>query len=161
VDPATRKGAVTNENQNHLQLSPHPLFTAGGVRHMKNIIFYLGMGTLFTHELDAVAHHEWRIFPLIRLLPENLALNVFVLAHVPLFAVAIATVASSNLKAQKVAKVSIAAFFIVHAVLHALFTGHPQYEFFSFTSLTLIFGGAILGGAYLAIEFWPETPNVR
>jgi len=71
---------------------------------MKNVIFYLGMGVLFTHELDAVAHHEWRILPLTNSLPEDIALSTFVLAHVPLFAIAIAAVASPKGSVRKVDK---------------------------------------------------------
>lgn len=126
---------------------------------MRNAIFYLGMGTLFTHELDAVTHHEWRVLPLINFLPEDIALNTFILAHVPLFAIAIAAVASSNTSVRKVAKTLIAGFIVMHGLLHQLFSGHPYYEFYSFTSLFLIFGGALLGAVYLSMEFWPNASN--
>lgn len=126
---------------------------------MKNIIFYLGMGALFTHELDAMTNHEWRVLPLVRLLPEDLALNTFVLAHVPLFAIAIAAVASSNAKVQQTARAVIAGFLVLHAFLHILFSSHPEYAFFSVTSLLLIFGGALLGALYLVMEFWPAAPG--
>jgi len=126
---------------------------------MRNVIFYLGMGALFTHELDAVAHQEWRVLPLFNLLPENLALNLFVLAHVPLFAIAIAAVASSKANVRKKAKTVIAGFLVLHGLLHQLFSGHSHYEFFSFTSLVLIFGGALLGALYLAMEYWPKAKD--
>lgn len=92
-------------------------------------------------------------------MPEDIALNTFVLAHVPLFSVAIAAVASSNARVRKVAKTLIASFLVLHGILHQLFSGHPYYEFYFFTSLFLIFGGALLGALYLAMEFWPKAPN--
>ena len=63
---------------------------------MRNALFYLGLATLFTHELDAIANHEWRVMPIFRSLPDEVAFNAFVLSHIPLFAVLIALVSSSN-----------------------------------------------------------------
>ena len=63
---------------------------------MKNVFFYLGLGTLFTHELDAVSNHEWRVLPILRSLPEMSAMNAFVLLHIPIFAVVVALVASAG-----------------------------------------------------------------
>jgi hypothetical protein len=68
----------------------------GPLRATRDIAFYLGMGSLFTHELDAVPNHEWRGLPLLQSLPDESAMVVFIAAHVPLFAVLIALVASSN-----------------------------------------------------------------
>ena len=39
---------------------------------MKKIILYLGVGALFTHELDAMTNHEWRVLPLTSFLGEEL-----------------------------------------------------------------------------------------
>ena len=119
---------------------------------MKHWVFFLGLGALFTHELDAVANHEWRILPLIRLLPEELGSLFFVTAHVPIFAVVIALVASPNPKTQFRSRVAVSLFLIIHGVLHALFMSHPAYEFSSILSNTLIIGGSILGGAHLLFE---------
>jgi hypothetical protein len=61
---------------------------------MKDIVFYLGFGTLCTHELDAIVNHEWRLMPFIRTLPEETGMIVFVAAHIPVFAVLVALVSS-------------------------------------------------------------------
>ena len=47
---------------------------------MKGTLFHLGLGTLFTHELDAVANHEWRVLPLLCRLPDDAGMVVFVIA---------------------------------------------------------------------------------
>ncbi|MGI9319751.1 MAG: DUF6713 family protein [bacterium] len=67
---------------------------------MKNIIFHLGLGTLFTHELDAVLNHEWRVLPLISGLSDAAGMLIFVLAHIPLFSIMIVLVSSANEKVR-------------------------------------------------------------
>jgi hypothetical protein len=42
---------------------------------------------------------------------------------------------------------------VLHGLLHALFLQHPNYEFSSLLSNTLIFGGAALGAVFLGLEF--------
>ncbi len=34
---------------------------------IRNVAFYCGFGALFTHELDAMTNHEWRVLPLVEL----------------------------------------------------------------------------------------------
>ena len=119
---------------------------------MKKIIFYLGMGTLFTHELDAMFNHEWRILPLTSWLPEETAMLLFLFFHIPLFAGLIALVASKNDKVRFRSKIGISAFLLIHAALHAFFGGNPAYEFSSISSTILIYGGALLGAIHLVLE---------
>ncbi len=119
---------------------------------MKDIAFYLGLGSLFTHELDAIPNHEWRGLPLLRALPDETAMVVFVAAHVPLFAVLIALVASSIPRTRKLSRLVIGAFLLLHGLLHALSIGQPSYEFSSTLSNVLIFGASAFGAVYLALE---------
>ena len=120
---------------------------------MKDIVFYVGLGTLLTHELDAMPNHEWRVLPLIRELPDDMGMMVFVAAHVPLFAALIALVASLKPRTRALSRSGVCIFLIVHGLLHVLFIAHPDYEFASLMSQTLIFGGSILGAAYLAMDW--------
>ncbi len=115
---------------------------------MKSLSFYLGMALLFTHELDSMPNHEWRVLPLLRSLSDSVGETVFVIAHVPIFALTIAYVASLNENTRKLARDIASGFFVVHAVLHVLFSGHPDYEFSSPFSSFLIFGAALFGMAY-------------
>jgi hypothetical protein len=119
---------------------------------MKHTLFYLGLATLFTHELDAMPNHEWRGMPVLGSLPDDVAVTWFVLLHVPLFAGLIALVASRNPRTRILSRLVIGAFLVVHGLLHYLKMGDPAYEFSSFISNALIFGGAALGAAYLALE---------
>jgi len=126
---------------------------------MKKIIFYLGMGTLFTHELDAMFNHEWRILPLTSWLPEETAMLVYLFFHIPLFAGLIALVASKNDQVRFRTRIGISVFLLFHAALHAFFGGNPAYEFSSISSIILIYGGALLGAIHLVLEYKDRSAN--
>lgn len=120
---------------------------------VRNTLFYLGLATLFTHELDAVANHEWRIMPILRSLPEEIAVTAFVMLHVPIFAVLLALVFSINDRVRRLSRIGVGVFLLAHAGLHLLFAGDANYEFSSSLSSILIFGGALVGGLYLVTSF--------
>ena len=119
---------------------------------MKQIVFYLGLAMLFTHELDAMPNHEWRILPLLGATPDDIGFQIFLLAHVPIFAVVIALVASLNARIRIRTRIVVSAFLLAHGLLHAAFGAHPLYEFSSLSSEILIYGSAILGFVYVAME---------
>ncbi len=119
---------------------------------MKNFIFFLGLGFLFAHELDAMQNHEWRVLPLTSWLPDDVAASVFLLAHIPLMALIIYLVSSQNEKIRTRSWFCIAAFLVVHAVLHVAFFNHENYEFASAISNVLIFGGAVCGLIYILFD---------
>jgi hypothetical protein len=120
---------------------------------MSNLFFYLGLGMLFTHELDAISNHEWRVIPILQSLPELIAMNTFILLHIPLFAVLVALVASTNLQLRERSRLGVSIFLIVHALLHLWFRNDVSYEFASTMSNILIFGGAIFGALYIASSY--------
>ena len=126
---------------------------------MINLVFYLGIGTLFTHELDAMLNHEWRVIPIIRALPDDRGLLVFVAAHVPMFAVLVALISSRNPKTRITTRIGLGVFLIFHGLLHILFKEHPAYEFTNILSNLLIFGGSTLGIIYLALEWNKKRRN--
>ena len=112
---------------------------------MKNTFFFLGVGCLFTHELDAMLNHEWRLLPLLRSLPDELGATVFVVAHVPIFAIVVALVSSKNLRTRALSRCGVSVFLFLHGVGHFLSSGDPSYEFESLLSGALIYGGALFG----------------
>ena len=122
---------------------------------------YLGLGTLFTHELDAMSNHEWRVLPLLSRLPDSTGKLVFIYAHIPLFAVLVALLASHNTVVRERARWGISAFLVLHGILHFLFFEHPHYEFASASSNILIFGGAGLGAIYLALFHHHRQRGIR
>ena len=123
------------------------------MQKMKNIIFYIGMSTLFTHELDALINHEWRLLPLIGWLPDEYGEITFIFIHIPLFAVLIALVASTNDTIRIRSRFGISIFLVIHGILHVVFMGNASYDFSSTLSSILIFGGAIFGAVFLLLDF--------
>ena len=126
---------------------------------MKNIIFYIGMSTLFTHEIDAIINHEWRLLPLLGWLTDEYGEIVFILIHIPLFAILIALVASTNIKTRSLSRIGISIFLVIHGLLHVVFMRSTSYEFTSTLSNILIFGGALFGAAFLLLVFMEKRTN--
>ena len=129
-----------------------------GVR-ARELVFYLGLAFLFTHELDAMPNHEWRVLPVTSFLSDAVGMNAFVLAHVPIFAVVVGCIASLNLKIRSVAQNTASGFLIAHAALHFAFSGHPEYEFDSLLSAALIYGAALLGVLFFALKRFEPSPS--
>ena len=123
---------------------------------MRDLVFHLGFGTLFAHELDSMLNHEWRVIPVIRSLADETGSIVFVAVHIPVFAILVALVSSENTNTRRMTRKGIGLFLVVHGLLHLLFMKHPAYEFSTVLSHTLIFGGSILGIIYLFLE-WNEN----
>jgi hypothetical protein len=118
-------------------------------------LYYIGLACLFTHELDAITHSEWRLLLGLRSLPDPTAASTFVALHVPLFFLILWL---SHYPTQRVAtgtRLVVAAFMIVHGVLHFASSSSPLYTFEGSLSNFLIFGTAVSGAAYLA-TFWSE-----
>lgn len=127
---------------------------------MKDLAFYLGIALLFTHELDSMPNHEWRVLPILRSLPDSVGETAFVIAHIAIFALAIAFVASLNRRTRLVARDIVSGFLIVHALLHFLSSGDPAYEFSSLLSSVLIYGAALCGALYFCTR-WLERRAPR
>lgn len=118
---------------------------------VKTLIFYIGTGLLFTHEMDAMARQEWLVLPLTAWLPESRAMTVFLLAHIPLFAVVTALIASRNEGVRSATRAGICLFLVIHGLLHLFFSSHAHYRFSGPVSDLLIFGGAAAGLFYLLL----------
>lgn len=113
---------------------------------MLDLIYYALVGAFFTHELDAVKRHEWRVLPLVRSLPEPLGEQVFIWVHVPLFAFLLW---GGDGEPSGATRVGVAVFAIVHVGLHYVFRKHPAYEFNNLSSWGLILLTGLLGAIYL------------
>ena len=112
-------------------------------------IFLLGVSLLFTHELDAMTHMEWRVLPLTSWLGPEVGRLVFVALHVPAFALVLGWLTSHVPGRVSRAQFWVAVFLMVHAGLHLAFSGHAEYTFDGVLSNTLIFGAGVCGGTYL------------
>jgi hypothetical protein len=120
---------------------------------MKNLLFYLGFATLTTHELDAITQSEWKILIVLRSLPEEIASLVFVAAHVPIITLILWLTNHESQYVQYWSRIVVATFLMVHVGFHKLLEQHPSYKFNSFLSLSLIYGGGLIGFLYIALVF--------
>jgi hypothetical protein len=119
---------------------------------LENLLFNLGLALLFTHELDAVRQHEWRLLFVLRQMPEDIAARAFVAIHVPLFLVLlIVTQASGEL--QFWSRAFISAFLVVHAGLHWSLRHRTACNFNSGLSRGLIYGAAFVGLLHSLVAF--------
>ena|SRR5210317_629040 len=126
---------------------------------MKSRVFYLGLALLFTHEMDAMPNHEWQVLPLLSDLTDLAGRDVFVIAHIPIFAVVVAYIASLNSKTRSIARDLASGFLIAHAMLHLAFSGHPAYQFSSLLSSTLIYGASLCGALYFLARWLERQPS--
>jgi hypothetical protein len=113
--------------------------------------FYLGIGFLFSHELDAMVQEEWRLLYVLRSIPDETAMPVFVWLHVPLFSLIVWLTHYSRELVKVLSRNAFAAFLIFHAGLHFRLSDHPLYTFDTVLSQTLIYGGAVCGAVYLVM----------
>ena len=90
--------------------------------------------------------------PLTSWLSNESGQKIFLLAHIPLFAVLAALIASSNETIRNRTQVVISAFLAIHGVLHVAFMSQQQYKFESIESNLLIFGGAVCGAIFLFLN---------
>ena len=115
-------------------------------------IYYLGLACLFTHELDAVTHSEWRLLFILRDRPDDVASPFFVALHVPLFFAILWLSHFPREAVRNATRVVVAAFLVIHAVLHFINASNPLAEFHGTLSRTLIVSAAACGIAYIVAQ---------
>ncbi|XWN33915.1 MAG: DUF6713 family protein [Devosia sp.] len=113
---------------------------------MIDLLYYAMVGAFFTHELDAMKRHEWRILPLTSFLPDRIGEQVFIWLHVPLFALLLW---GGDGDPTSATRIGLSAFAILHVGLHVAFRRHPANEFDNTSSWSLIILTGVLGAAYL------------
>ncbi len=126
---------------------------------MKTIVFYLGLALLFTHELDSMPNHEWRVMPILSSLSDSTGKAVFLVAHIPIFAVVVALIASLDQGVRLRARSIFCGFLVVHTLLHYVFSGNVAYEFTSLISLGLIYGAGLCGVLYFLAGYFERNED--
>jgi len=121
---------------------------------MHAVLYYLGLACLFTHELDAVTHSEWRLLLGLRDLDQLVASEVFVALHVPLFFAILWLSHHSIERVRAITRTIVASFLVIHAVLHFALSGRPEYDFLGVLSQLLVFSSAGFGLAYLCAHYF-------
>jgi hypothetical protein len=113
-----------------------------------DLIYWLMVAAFFTHELDAVKRHEWRVLPLTSWMPERIGEQIFIWCHLPLFLLIFLLSGASPINGFRI---GLSVFAMVHVVLHWLFRKHPAYEFDNVSSWGLILLPGGLGAAYTLV----------
>ncbi len=121
------------------------------MRAWRDGVFLLGFSLLLTHELDAVGRGEWRLLPVLSSLDDDTGRTVFVLLHVPLFALLIGLCWAQAPALRRWSRIVVSAFLVTHVGLHALFVDHPRYDFHEPLSVGLIYGAGLMGLAYFVL----------
>ncbi|MBC8162057.1 MAG: hypothetical protein H7Z42_12645 [Roseiflexaceae bacterium] len=111
------------------------------------IFFFVALGFLLTHEMDAVRRHEWQVFPLLsRLRDDERGYTLFTALHVPLYVLLLWGIFTNGTTINRFFVTGLDIFCIVHVLLHLLLIKHPRYQFNNWFSWTLIVGAGIAGG---------------
>ena len=105
--------------------------------------FYAGLIFITIHEMDAIRCKEWRIFPGLSLLNDNLGYKIFMLAHIPLYFLIYWQLKNDDLREPFIHGMSI--FFIVHVGLHLLLLNNKKNEFKDWISWLFIVGAGVFG----------------
>ncbi|WP_420629131.1 DUF6713 family protein [Candidatus Leptofilum sp.] len=112
-------------------------------------LFLLMLAFFLCHELDAIRHHEWRLFAFINRLDDETGYAMFAMLHIPLFAIFLWFVANP----ARWFFVAADSFAFIHLGLHWWFRSDSRYEFQGFVSSFFIVGTAVLGAAHLILLF--------
>jgi hypothetical protein len=113
---------------------------------IEHLFFFIGLAFLLTHELDAIRRKEWRLFVFLSNLEEERAFRIFTALHVPIFAlIFIAVFGTSKVEIRENTITGLDAFFVVHVVLHILFSNRADYDFHRGFSRLLILGAGAAG----------------
>jgi hypothetical protein len=124
------------------------LLAHGEMTH--SILFLMGLSLLILHEMDDIRCREWRIFPGLSLLNDQIGHIVFLFAHIPLF-YWIFWRLSDNANNDEFIK-GLDIFFIAHMMLHIVFLKHKNNEFNDWISWTIIIGAGVCGLADLLMN---------
>ena len=136
------------------------------------ICFYLSLSFMFTHELDAIQKHEWRILPPFSFIKDDkLSASLFIYLHAPLFLLFLLLVSSrgksaeidkshSNTFTSKIrfflknnAFVLLYDMFAVaHLIAHVALRKIPLYEFNNWFSFSIIISSAVFSILDAAIQ---------
>ena len=123
----------------------------------KHALFYLGLSLLACHELDAVARHEWRLLPILDLLPDETGQTVFIIAHIPLFLAIFWLTGHRSPAIRHRSQMAIDGFLVVHAIAHFVLSDQELYEFEGPLEWLFVYGGGVVGASHIIVCLRRQT----
>lgn len=111
--------------------------------------FLLGCAFLLTHEMDAIACAEWRLFPVTSKLADEAGYRLFTALHVPLYALLLWGLVGGGTNRGLILVLDL--FFVVHLFLHVLLRHLPAYGFKTAFSWALFVGAGVCGAVDLVL----------
>lgn len=126
---------------------------------MPTILYYLGLSTLFTHELDAVMQAEWRLLFFLREMSDQSAYPIFLVLHIPAFFLFFWLSHHSNQGIKLGFRRIVASFLIIHACIHFYLADAPDNHFQGLLSNTLIYAAAVFGLLYVFFSVRESLQN--
>ncbi len=117
-----------------------------------SLVFYTGFALIATHELDAVFRSEWRLLPGLSLLNDDHGRTVFILGHIPLFALLAWAFSHDNQKTARMSKRIFDVLLVFHAAAHFLLSDSPYYEFMPPVETVTVYGAAIMASLHLWLD---------
>ena len=112
-------------------------------------VFSIELALLFAHEMDAIRNREWRMFLILKDMPDEKAYHIFTLLHIPIYVVIILLLSST----MRIGFIAVDVFLIAHMVLHLGFRKHPNNNFNHPISSCIIFGAGWLALLHLILIY--------
>lgn len=101
-------------------------------------LFIFMITLLLIHEMDAIRTKEWRMFIVLKDMPDEKAYKIFTLAHIPLYFIAIFVMVRGGILANTVLYYVIDIFMLGHTIIHFCFKKNPNNGFTSIFSKGII-----------------------
>lgn len=117
---------------------------------MITILFVFMISLLLIHEMDAIRTKEWKMFIILKDMPDEIAYKGFSIAHLPLYFAAIMILIQGNTSAS-ILHYIIDFFLIGHTVIHFFFRAKPNNGFTSVYSKVIIYSLGVLAIAHLLL----------
>lgn len=113
-----------------------------------NTIFAFELALLFTHEMDAIRKQEWKMFIFLKDMADEKAYHIFMLLHIPLYAVIVSLLLSPFLHIEYYIT---DVFLVLHTLLHLGFRKHPTNKFNNNISNGIIFSAGLFAVFHLLL----------
>jgi len=114
-------------------------------------LFVLVFALLLIHEMDAVRAKEWKMFIILKDLPDKKAYVIFTVIHIPLYFAAIFMITQAGTPTVLILQYAIDIFLVCHAVIHYCFKRHPENRFTSAFSKAMIYSAGVLAIVHMGL----------